>query len=261
MKCTAIILAGSRGTPDALCIAHHVGHKALIPIAGQSMLVRVVEALLLCDHVGDILIAIERHEPVLGLPALGPYIDAGRVRLIPAAASPSETVLAAIHAAQNDWPLLVTTADHPLLRSEMIDYLFAHAPSHADAVAAVVEEAVIRAAYPETVRTYMRFRDSAVSGANLFLLLGPDAGKAVAFWRYVEANRKRPWRLMMTLGIATIFRFVTGRLDLARALEQLGRHCGARLGVVRLPFAEGAIDVDKPGDLALVTRIIEARGI
>ncbi len=261
MKCTAIILAGSRGGPDALCIAHQVGHKALIPIVGQPMLVRVVEVLLRCDQVGDILIAIERPETVLELPALAPHIGAGRVRLIAAAASPGETVLAAILAAQNAWPLLVTTADHPLLRSEMIDYLFAHAPPHADAVAAVVEEAVIQAAYPETARTYMRFRDSAFSGANLFLLKGPEAKGVVAFWRHVEANRKRPLRLMMSLGIGTIFRLVTGRLDLARALEQLGGQCGARLGVVRLPYAEGAIDVDKPDDLALVTRIIMERRV
>ena len=78
----------------------------------------------------------------------------------------------------------------------------------------------------------------------------------VAFWRHVEVNRKRPLRLMAALGLATILRFVTGRLDLAHALGTLGKRCGARLGVVRLPYAQAAIDVDKPSDLALVTRIL-----
>jgi GTP:adenosylcobinamide-phosphate guanylyltransferase len=252
----AIVLAGSRGAPDALCIANQVAHKALIPVAGRPMLVRVVETLLRCDYVGDILISIERPELALALPALAPHIEHGRVRLIAAAGSPSQSVLAAIQAAQDDWPILVTTADHPLLSGAMIDHLFAHAPLDVDAVAGIVEEAVIQAAYPQTRRTYMRFRDIAFSGANLFLLRNPDAKGVVAFWRHVEANRKRPLRLMMALGAATIFRFVTGRLDLARALDELGRRCGATLGVVRLPFAQAAIDVDRPGDLALVTQII-----
>ncbi len=256
MKCTAIVLAGSRGAPDALCVANGVAHKALIPIGGQPMLVRVVETLAHSERISEILISIERPELVLALPPIASLTASGRVRLVPAAGTPSESVLAAMHAADNAWPLLVTTADHPLLRIEMIDYLLDHAPLDADAVAAVVEQAVIQAAYPETARTYMRFRDVAFSGANLFLLRNPDAKGVVAFWRHVEANRKHPLRLMAALGFATILRFVTGRLDLAHALGTLGRRCGARLGVVRMPYAQAAIDVDKPADLALVTRIL-----
>lgn len=256
MKCTAIVLAGSRGTPDALCIANGVAHKALIPVAGQPMLVRVVETLARSERISEILVSIERPELALALPSMAALIASGRVRLIEAAGTPGESVLAGILAADNTWPILVTTADHPLLRIEMIEYLFDHAPPDTDAVAAVVEQAVIQTAYPETARTYMRFRDVAFSGANLFLLRNPAAKGVVAFWRHVELNRKRPLRLMAALGLATILRFVTGRLDLAHALGTLGKRCGARLGVVRLPYAQAAIDVDKPSDLALVTRIL-----
>ncbi len=258
MKCTAIILAGSRGAPDALCLANNVAHKALIPVAGQPMLVRVVETLAHNTRIGEILISIERPELALALTPIATWIDKGRVRLIAAAGTPGASVLAAINAAENSWPVLVTTADHPLLNNEMIDYFLDHAPGDADAVAAVVEQAVIQAAHPETHRTYMRFRDVAFSGANLFLLRNPNAKGVVAFWRHVEANRKRPLRLMAALGPATILRFVTGRLDLAHALSELGRRCGTRLDVVRLPYAQAAIDVDKPSDLALVTQILEA---
>lgn len=258
----AVVLAGSRGgAPDALCIANQIAHKALIPVAGRPMLVRVVETLLNCDHVGDILISIEQPELVLALAEIAQPIAQGRVRLIAAAGSPSQSVLAAIQVVQNAWPILVTTADHPLLSCAMIDHLVAHAPLNVDAVAGIVEESVIRAAYPQTQRTYMRFRDIAFSGANLFLLRGPNAHGVVAFWRHIEANRKRPSRLIMALGVSTILRFVTRRLDLARALEELGQRCGATLGVVRLPFAQAAIDVDRPGDLALATQIIAQQAL
>lgn len=255
--CTAIVLAGSRGGADALLQASGAAHKALIPVGGKPMLVWVVETLLLSGRIGDILIAIEQPQWALSLAPVAALVETGRVRLIKSASTPGESVLAAIAAADNAWPILVTTADHPLLRGEMIAHLLDHAPLELDAAAAVVEQAVIQSAYPHTSRTYLRFRDIAFSGANLFLLRTPNAAPVVAFWRHVEANRKRPVRLMGALGLASILRFVTGRLTLAQALTQLGRKCGgARLGVVRLPFAEAAIDVDKPADLALVSAII-----
>ncbi len=258
-KCTAIVLAGSRGVADELCAANDAAHKALILVAGRAMLARVVETLSVCGQVEEVLISIEQPELALALAPVAALAAQGRVRVIKAGLSPSESVLAAIKSAQNAWPILVTTADHPLLSAGMIGYFLDHAPAGADAIAAVVEETVIQAAYPETSRTYLRFRDGAFSGANLFLLRGPQAAPVVAFWRHVEANRKRPIRLLAALGLATILRFAAGRLDLAQALDRLGRKCGAKLGVVRLPFAQAAIDVDKPSDLALVTEILQGR--
>lgn len=258
MKCTAIVLAGSRGGEDALCVATGAPHKAMIPIGGTPMLVRVVETLLGCDAVTEILISIA--DPALAF-GLAPVVEAaalGKIRVLRSAGSPSASVLAAMAEVQNPRPLLLTAADHPLLRRDMVEYLISHADPKADAVAAVVAQDTIEAAYPETQRTYMRFRGFSFSGANLFLLRGPAAAGVVAFWRHVEANRKSPLRLLSALGPMTVLRFLSGRLDLARALHQLGRKCGAELSVVALPYAEAAIDVDKPEDLALVTRIIQS---
>lgn len=257
-KCTALVLAGSRGAPDALTIAAGVSHKALIPAGGQPMLARVVQTLLDCEHIGDILISIERPELALDLPLIAAQAASGRVRVIASAATPSQSVLAIIQDTDNIWPLLVTTGDHPLLSGEMIAYLLEHAAPAADAAAAIVEEAVIRAAYPQSLRTYMRFRGSAFSGANLFLLCNSNARGVVSFWRHIEANRKNPIRLMAALGVMSLLRFALGRLDLDQALQRLGRKCGARIGVVRLPYAQAAIDVDKPEDLALVTGILRS---
>jgi CTP:molybdopterin cytidylyltransferase MocA len=42
-------------------------------------------------------------------------------------------------------------------------------------------------------------------------------------------------------------------------LRALSRRSGARLAVVALPFAEAAIDVDKPADLALAEAALARR--
>lgn len=255
-KYTALVLAGSRGASDGLSETSGVAHKALIEIGGRSMLERVVETLLRCGRIGDILVSITIPETMPVLPGLSPEMASGRVRLIPASHTPSQSVMSAIQSLENGWPVLVTTADHPLLSDEMINYLLDHAPGEMTAVAGIVEQAVIEAAYPQTSRTYLRFRDIAFSGANLFLLRNPEALGVVRFWRLVEDNRKHPLRLIAALGIGIVLRFVSGRLYLGQALQRLGRKCGARIGVVRLPYAEAAIDVDKVSDLVLVREIL-----
>lgn len=256
---TAIVLAGRRGETDALCLANGVTHKALIPICGQPMLVRVVETVLQSGACREVVISITQPELALGLAPIAALVERGRVRLVKSGASPSASLLAAIDAAQGAWPLLVTTADHPLLHAEMIRYFLDHAAPDADAIAAVVDRTVILPAYPKTQRTYLRFRDMACSGANLFLLRTPRAKGVVSYWRNIEANRKRPLRLMTALGFGTVLRFITGALDMGRALEALGRRCDAKLAIVTLPYAEAAIDVDKPADLTLVTQILQTR--
>ena len=43
------------------------------------------------------------------------------------------------------------------------------------------------------------------------------------------------------------------------ALAALGRRTGTRLAAVEMPFAEAAIDVDKPADLALAEAVLANR--
>jgi len=128
-------------------------------------------------------------------------------------------------------------------------------PPGADAAAAVATRDTIAAAYPETRRTYWRFSDRAVSGCNLFYM-GEGAARVVAFWKQLERDRKKPWKMLRHLGALTLLRFALGRLSLTAALERLGRVAGARVAAVDMPFAEAAIDVDKPGDLTLAEAIL-----
>jgi hypothetical protein len=129
----------------------------------------------------------------------------------------------------------------------------------ADVVAAVVTEEVLRRHHPESPRTIVPLRGEGVTGANLFLLRTPEAERVVAFWARTEGVRKRPWRLVSLFGPVALARFALRTLDLDAAARVASRRIGARVAVVRLPFAEAAIDVDRPADLALATRILGAR--
>jgi GTP:adenosylcobinamide-phosphate guanylyltransferase len=252
---TALVLAGSRGPGDP--VARHCGieHKCLAPVRGTPMLARVLATLAASPSIGRTFVSLADPAILEGLPA------AANCRALTSGASPSASVLQALDEVPDALPLLITTADHPLLTAEMIESFCDEARSSgADLVAGLTEAGVIRAAYPEAQRTYLRFADAAYSGANLFALLTPAGRRAIAFWRRVERERKRPWRLVRVFGLGPLVAYLLGRLTLDAAMARGSEVIGARVAAVRLPFAEAAIDVDKPADLALVETILSRSG-
>lgn len=256
---TAIVLAGSRGPSDPVAAASGVSHKALAPVAGVPMLARVLETLTTVPRIDRVVVLIERPELVLENPAFAPFLEHGALTVIPAAGSPSRSVLAALDAVPAAFPCLVTTADHPLLTPAMVEHFWTNLPTGADAAVGLARSETIRAAYPETRRTYLRFSDGAYSGCNLFALRTEAARSVVSFWRRVEQDRKKPWRMIRMLGPGTLLSYALGRLRLDTALAVFGRRTGTVLAAVDMPFANAAVDVDRPDDLTLAEAILARR--
>jgi GTP:adenosylcobinamide-phosphate guanylyltransferase len=254
------VLAGSRGPDDPVARARGVRHKCLAPVAGVPMVVRVVDALAACPTVGRIAVALEDQALAEDVPALRALVAAGRCALLTTAATPSLSVQHALDALPEPLPLLVTTGDHPLLTPDIVAHFLAAArASGADLVAGLTPATVIRQAYPDAARTYLRFRDERYSGANLFAILAPAGRRAVAFWRRVEQERKRPWRLVRAFGWRPLLAYLLGRLTLDDAMARASSTVGARLAAIVMPQPEAAIDVDKTADLELVERILARR--
>ncbi|WNO54069.1 NTP transferase domain-containing protein [Stakelama saccharophila] len=249
MRFDAVILAGSRGPQDAL--AHHAGvsDKALISFEGRPMLAHVIAAV---RSAGAGRIAVSSNSAPVR--ALAQQCGA---EVLDAAAGPSGSAAAALD--HLGTPLLVATADHPLLQREWITQFLAACPAYADIAALLAERSVVEAAAPETRRTYLRFADGDWSGCNLFFCATPAARGAIDLWRSIEADRKRPWRIVRRLGPRMLLGYLTGRLALATAVRRLGALTGARAAIVASPFGEAAIDVDKPADIALVRDLLAAR--
>ncbi len=258
----ALVLAGSRGPTDPVAKAAGLPHKALVPVDSVPMLERVVGTLFAADGIDHVIISCDAALLDHGLgPALTKEIEDGRITLAAPKASPSESVAHVLDgiAANTGYPLLVTTADHPLLTSPMVEHFWRQATDDADLVIGLAEARVIIDRYPDAVRTFFRFKGQGYSGCNLFLASTSKARRAVAFWRDMERHRKRPWRLVGAAGVWTLLRYALGRLSLESALRHLSDKVGAEIRMVAMPFAEAAIDVDKPGDLDLAEAILRAR--
>jgi len=256
---TALVLAGSRGPDDPVARATGVTHKALAPLAGVPMLLRVVRTLHASPSIGGLALCIDR----AAFAELEQSVAAElltNVQLVVPDRTPSASVRRAIEQLADAMPLLVTTADNALLSPQMIEHFCAAAPADADLTVAIASEATIRRAYPHSIRTYYRFGGEGYSGCNLFLARTPAARKVAAFWSEIERHRKRPWRLVAAIGPLTLLRFLLGTLSLEAACRRLSGIVGATVRAVEMPFAEAAIDVDKPADLVLAEQILERRG-
>jgi len=259
---SALVLAGRRGEgdplADSLAAAGGAAHHSLIDVCGVPMLVRVVRVLRASPSIGAVAVCIDDPGALDCVAELERARREGWLSIRQAAESPSRSVAEGI-AAAGDGPVLVTTADHALLAPEMIARFLDRGTAEADVWVGVVEESVVRGRYPETRRTYLRLGPDRISGANLFLFRSPDAIRAAEFWVRAERYRKQPWRLAGVFGVRTLLAFLLRRLDLDGALARVSDAMGVRVRAVRLPFAEAAIDVDRPADLALAERILAAR--
>ncbi len=255
----AFLLGGRRTGGDDLARSAGVSHKARIPVAGVPMAVRVVHALEGCAAIDQIWLCIDDPE-LAEHPEIRRALGRGRLRIVEPAESPSASVRALLDAMDAPQPVLVTTADHPLLDPTMLGhFLEAAAQRNADVVAGMVAETTLRARYPDVQRTFVSLRGERLTGANLFLLRTPRASRAVDFWQRMETDRKRPWRLASRIGAGSLALYALGRLDLESAMRRLSHKVGARAEVLTLPFAECALDVDRPEHLALAERILLER--
>lgn len=256
---TAIVLAGDRGPDDPLALGAGVRYKALVPVGGRPMVLRVLEALGRSATVGRRLLCGPPREALAQDDELREGTASGAWDWVPPGPTPSTSALSALQALPESAPVLLTTADHALLRPEIVEYFCEGArASGCDLVAGLARYDEVMSAFPGMRRTGLRFRDDVYSGCNLYAFLSPAARSAADFWRRIERERKRPWRMMRALGWGTVIRYATGRLTLAQAIDRLSRRLGVRIGVVLLPYPEAAVDVDKVDDRAFAEQILAA---
>ncbi len=246
----AVILAAGRGPDDPMAKAFGVAHKCTIPVAGKPMLQWVLDALRNGPFAKPFTIVIDQPS------VLPPQQD---IEVMGAQSSAPASAIAAINYLQH-FPILVTTGDHPLLTAEMVSHMLNAAEANgADVCVGLATADTINAAYPQTKRTYFNLGGTRVSGCNLFTISSARGLRIFERWQHLEQNRKKPWKLVAAFGLWPIVLFATGFLTPARAFGYMSKKLGITVRPIFLPFAEAAIDVDKPVDHALAEQILRKR--
>lgn len=253
---SAIVLAADRGRDDPVATAAGVAAKCLTPVAGIPMVVRVVRALQGSACVDTILLCGPAADILQDSPDLRQLVDGTRVRWMSPLGSPSASAAAALDAVPEDQPVFLTTGDHPLLRPDMVRHFLDQASASGfDVAVALAPHELVQQAYPRTRRTVLKFSDGHYCGCNMFAFLSPRGRGMVPLWKKVEAERKRPVRVIGLVGWVAMLLYALGILSLAGAMRRISRQTGLSAGAVTMPFAEAAIDVDSAADLDLAREI------
>jgi len=253
---SAIVLAADRGRDDPVAAAAGVMAKCLTPISGVPMVIRVIRALQESACVDTILLCGPAAGVLQESPELSQLVESKRILWMSPLGTPSASAAAALGALPADRPVLLTTGDHPLLRPDMVRHFLDQASAGGfDVAVALAPHDLVQRAYPRTRRTALKFSDGHYCGCNLFAFLSPRGRGMAQIWKKVEDHRKRPIRVIGLVGWVAMLLYALGGLSLAGAMRRISRQTGLAAGVVVMPFAEAAIDVDSVADLDLAREI------
>jgi len=258
-----VILAGERPGGSALSHAFNLSASVMVPVAGKPSLARVIEAIKDSKQASSGIICGPSADVVASDKELSNLLQDSDYEWLAPATGPAASALSALEKLDH-FPALLTAGDHALLNGEIVDYFCSRVLSGSsngseyDLVVGFVPYELVRAAWPKTKRTVLKFSNGQFCGSNLFAILNPQGRKALSFWRQAEADRKHPWRIARRFGLLTLLRYLFRRLTLEDTLQSLSKAAGCRIGYVKVNFARAAVDVDSIEDQKLAERILSS---
>lgn len=258
MVFTAVILAGDRTAedPHARLLP---GRKALLPLADQPMISYVLSAIKKSKQVKGAVVVANRVQEISAAPQLSGTAIEG-LRFVEGASSPVASIQKMLAQKSVAFPLLIVTADSPLLTSEEIDSFCTRVQElKPDAAVAVGEKSRLVKLFPDAQRTWIPLRGESYHGCNLFALCTPSSVRAVNFWRGVELKRKSALQLALMLGFKMFMGMLLRTASLADAFHMFSKSLDLHIVALSPQDIRIAIDVDKPADAELAEKILLER--
>ncbi|SDF22659.1 nucleotidyltransferase family protein [Sporomusa acidovorans] len=245
----AIILAGGENNADLNRYTSQP-YEAMIDIGGKPMVEFVARALAASGHISRIFVAGPARElRKCTFPDNTIIVNSGQTIM--------ETISLGMKALSHQNLTLVVTADIPLLTPTALDdFLNQCAGIEADVYYPVVTRSDHEQRFPGNKRTYVRLQEGTFTGGNIFLVNPRIVPQCVEIAERIIADRKNPFRLCCHLGWTFVVQFILGTLKLKQVESRVSEILGIKGAVIRSPYAELGIDVDKPSDLDLVRNCI-----
>lgn len=217
--------------------------KALLQISGKPMIQWVVDALDESKTINRIVIVgldsncgVQSEKPLSFSPDQGSMLDniRGGIKEV-SDINP-----------QAEYALLLS-ADIPGITGEMVDWTVNTAlETNDDLYYSIVTREVMESLFPGSKRSFVRLKDHDVCGGdmNLFrisLVTGRDD-----LWNKLIASRKNAFKQASLVGFDTLLFLLLRQLTLEQLVKTVTRRFSISGRAVLSPYAEVAMDVDKP---------------
>jgi GTP:adenosylcobinamide-phosphate guanylyltransferase len=246
----AIITAGGIPKPeDSLYQFTQGNNKALLEIGGKPMIQWVLDAVSTSEQVDHIVIVgldetanLKSNKPLHFLPNQGGIVDnikAGTYKI--AELNPDAEFL------------LVASSDIPSITTEMVDWVIEHAQElKVDIMYTAVEKQTMESRFPNGNRSFIKLKGAAICGGDMHAITVSAVTHNEEMWNKLEATRKNAFKQMAILGFDTLFLVGLRLIDINTAARRIAKRLGlSGVGLVS-PYAEIAMDVDKPHQLEIL---------
>jgi molybdopterin-guanine dinucleotide biosynthesis protein A len=246
----AVVTAGGIPQPDEPLYPHTQGKpKAMLDIGGKPMVQWVLDALGGATQVENVVL--------IGLAEESGVTCSKPLYYIPNHNSMIENLLAGINKVIQINPstprALLVSSDIPGITSEMVDWeIDTCLQSDVDLCYTVVKREVIEARYPASKRTFTKLKDMEVCGGDMNVVKTSVATANTEIWERLVATRKNPVKQAAIIGYDTLLLMVFRRFTLDQAVKNVAARLQMTGRAIVCPYAEVAMDVDKPHQLEMI---------
>lgn len=245
----AVLLAGGIPKSGELLYEECQGQsKALLDVAGKPMVQWLLDALGESEHISNVL--------VIGLDASSALHCTKPLSFIPDGGGLLENILLGIQYIRAHSPdsthVLLSSTDVPSVTTEIIDWrIEAAQEASAELDYAVVERSTMETRFPDAKRSYIHLQDIEICGGDMNII-SVNLAQKTDLWGRLVAARKSVRRQAALLGYDLLLQVLARRITLKQGEEKISRRLGVKGRVVVSPYAELAMDVDKPEQLAIM---------
>jgi len=251
-----ITAGGIPGPKHPLFSESRGGPKVLIDVAGKPMVQWVINALDEAETIDRIVIigldekaGLSAKKPLSFLPDRGGFF---------------ENIISGIYglsALDPDAEFGVAVCgDIPGIRGEMVDWLVRKTvPENLDAYYVIAGREVVETRYPESHRTFIRFKDGRYCGGSIHVVALNKEIPGLRIWERLGKARKNPVRMASVIGPKILFGLLFRRLTVEGVMKVFGRRFKITGRAVFTPYAELAMDIDKPRHLEIMRRHLAER--
>ena len=253
----AIVMAGGVPEPEDPLYAYTQGEpKALLDVAGKPMVQWVLDALCGADSIDGVI--------VMGLPQDGGVTCDKALAFTPSQGSMLENIRAGVNEVVKYNPdsrhVALVSSDIPTITSEIVDWIVDNAmQSDEDIYYHVVTRQVMELRFPGANRSFVRLKDVEVCGGDLNLARTAMVNENNELWDRIIAARKNPFKQAALLGYDTLILLMLRAISLEAGVKKAAKRLNIKGQAVVCPYAEVAMDVDKPHQLELLRSDLGAK--
>jgi GTP:adenosylcobinamide-phosphate guanylyltransferase len=246
----ALVTAGGIPQPDELLYPYTRGQpKAMLDIQGKPMIQWVLDALSAAKQVENVVL--------IGLTEESGVTCEKPLSFIPNHLSMIENILGGIHKVMEITPtatrMLLVSSDIPAITPDIVDWVVENSLQFdVDLCYNVATRQVIEARFPGSRRTFTKLKGLEVCGGDMHVIHTSVISMSPAIWERLIASRKNPFKQAAIIGFDTLLLMLLRLITLDAAVKKVTARLHMTGQAIICPYAEIAMDVDKPNQLELM---------